>query len=108
MLRTAIDFHLTAGVGQMKYRQTPTQIAIKWHTPADIRTCGKPAHSAERFSRLLGLIVQPAIIDEIDPDAAAKRIEKLIARQPLPRRSRGAGTRTEGQVFIVLAGAIFD
>jgi hypothetical protein len=66
--------------------KTPTVVAIKWHKRGDIPARVKPATSAERFSRFLGFIVQSAIIDEIDPDAAAKRIEKLIARQSLPGR----------------------
>jgi hypothetical protein len=43
----------------------------------------KPATSARRFSRFLGFIVQSGIIGEIDRDTAAKRIEGLIAREPL-------------------------
>jgi hypothetical protein len=59
---------------------------IKWQERGSIPAHGRPATSAKRFSRFLGFVVQSAIIGEIDPDTAAKRIEGLNSRQPLPRR----------------------
>jgi hypothetical protein len=44
------------GGGQVKYRQMPTTVAIKWQKRGGIPAHGKPQRSAKRFSRFLGYI----------------------------------------------------
>jgi hypothetical protein len=52
----------------------------------DVPAYGKPANVAKAILSFLGLIVQSAIIGEVEPDTAAKAIERLIFRPLLPRR----------------------
>jgi TetR/AcrR family transcriptional regulator, transcriptional repressor of aconitase len=73
--------------GQLLYREALTAIVRKWQKRGDIPAQAKPADVAKVIlSLFLGFIVQSAMISGIDPDTAAKGVEGLIPRQPLPRR----------------------
>jgi AcrR family transcriptional regulator len=65
---------------QIKYREALTAIVRQWQKRGELTQQGKPTDVGKAMlSLFLGFIVQSALLDELDPDTAARGFAGLIA-----------------------------